>query len=150
MVQDSTTDRAVVVTEHDPVTVVDELPQCVFPVTATVELQRSIADDDPYEDVHPPEYPVEVREPQSVPYVPETTVYFDNPAERAPGGEQTWNPREFVTAMSEVTTQLGESPADPDELRLTGLVIAELTGHGVDSAYEYLYLSPSFSIFRGV
>lgn len=126
MAVDSTTDRAVVLTEHDPVTVVDELPRCVFPVTATVELQRSIADDEPYEDLHPPEFPVEVREPESVPYVPETTVCFDNPAERAPDGERAWEPREFVASMNDVATQLGDSPTDPDDIRLTGLVVAEL------------------------
>jgi len=123
------TDRAVtaILRILDPIEVIESLPPTAFPVSAKVHLDRASREDYPYETYRPPDYPVEVRVPAEAPYIPETTVYFDNPAERPPKNAHVVSSGEFVDGLEEIATHLEEDTAtDPQRLYLTGLCVVEV------------------------
>jgi hypothetical protein len=120
-------ERVVLLDEHDPITVLETLPRTVFPVSARIELGRTIGDDTPYTDHDRPSLPVEPRLPEPVPYIPETTVYFRNPAERAPDGRTAWTAQECATELAHLLDHFeAHTNTDPERLRLRGLCLAEL------------------------
>ncbi|WP_224338261.1 hypothetical protein [Haloprofundus halobius] len=111
----------------DPIEILESLPPTVFPVSAKILLDRTSRDDHAYQDYRPPEYPVEVRIPAETPYIPETTVYFDNPAERPPKNATPISPIEFIDGLEEIADHLEEETAtDPQRLYLTGLCVVEI------------------------
>jgi len=120
-------EQAVILGKLDPASVIEKLPPTVFPVTAKVALERSYTGDSPHADYRSPEYPVDVRVPTETPYIPEQTVYFDNPAERPPDGVTAWRPAEFVDSIVELTEFFeNETRATTDRLYLTGLCVVEV------------------------
>jgi len=124
---DSEKERRVILDGFDPVEVLNGLPQTVFPVTAQVELSRSSGTDITDTTFRPPEYPVPLRKPIDAPYIPPTTIHFDNPAERPPDRQSAWKPREFVDRFEEVLTHLEEETGtDPDRTSLAGFCAVEI------------------------
>lgn len=117
---------AVILDESDPRTVIERLPNTVFPVMIRFALQKSTSGDRTHESLRTPDYPVDVRIPQGA-YIPQSTVYFDNPAERPPRNAAAWRPREFVDSLSELLDEIEDSPhVDPDRLQFTDLCVAEI------------------------
>ncbi|TMT78032.1 hypothetical protein E2L06_18325 [Haloterrigena sp. H1] len=117
---------AVVFDESDPLGAVECLPPTVFPVTVSLELGRTTSSDKTHTQLSTPNYPVDVRVPQG-PYIPESTVHFDNPAERPPRNTEPWSPAEFENALADLLSSLDEEDhVDTDRLYLTGLTVAEL------------------------
>jgi hypothetical protein len=111
----------------DPIEVVESLPPTVFPVSAQIQLDRTSVTDEVYQDFSPPEYPVEVRTPAAVPYIPQTTVYFDNPAERPPKNASPESIADFIIGLEKIANHLdNETVTDPQRLYLTGLCVAEV------------------------
>lgn len=111
----------------DPIEVIESLPPTVFPVSAKIHLGRTSRDDHAYQDYRPPKYPVEVRRPAEAPYIPETTVHFDNPAERPPKNATPVSTADFVDGLNEIADHLeSETPTDPQRLYLTGLCAVEV------------------------
>ncbi|MDQ2051687.1 hypothetical protein RBH26_14500 [Natronolimnohabitans sp. A-GB9] len=111
----------------DPIEIIESLPPTVFPVSAKIQLDRTSREDHAYRDYRPPDYPVEVRVPAEAPYIPETTVHFDNPAERPPKNAHPVSTAEFVDGLEEIANHLEEDTAtDPQRLYLTGICIAEV------------------------
>lgn len=138
---------AVVFDESDPLTAIECLPPTVFPVTMTLELGRTTISDKTHSELSIPNYPIDVRIPQG-PYIPESTVHFDNPAERPPRNRKPWTPTEFGEAIENMLTELEEEgSADTDRLYMNGLVVVEIpprfatqdevTGQSVASADLY-------------
>jgi hypothetical protein len=131
---DSEKAQSIVLTEPSPQTVIEQLPQDVWPVTAKLSLDRSSTHDRSHDEYTTPEYPVEVRQPRGVPYIPESTVYFDNPAERPPGDTKAWRPHEFREAMDEILAFFDEDTAvDTERLYVTGLCVVEIPAQYVRS-----------------
>jgi hypothetical protein len=123
----ATRERVILFDEHDPITVLETLPRTVFPVTARIELGRTVGDDTSYTEHNRDSLPVEPRLPEPVPYIPETTVYFTNPAERAPGGRTAWSPQECASELAHLLDHFAaDTNTDPDRLQLRGLCLAEL------------------------
>ncbi|EMA48215.1 hypothetical protein [Halococcus thailandensis] len=142
----ATRERVVLLAEHDPITVLETLPRTVFPVSARIELGRTVGDDKPYSDHDRGTLPVEPRRPEPVPYIPETTVYFTNPAERAPADRTAWTPQECADELAHLLDHFeAATNTDPERLRLRGLCLAELPaqyltmddGHHVASPMLY-------------
>jgi hypothetical protein len=126
-VDETEQERAAILGELDPASVIEELPPTVFPVTAKVALKRSYTGDSPHGTYRTPEFPVDVRVPTETPYIPEQTVYFDNPAERPPDGVSAWRPSEFIDSIGELEVFFDEETrATTDRLYLTGLCIVEI------------------------
>lgn len=120
-------ERAAILDELNPADVLTALPQTVFPVTARIELTRSSGADITDSDYRPPDYPVPLRKPEDTPYIPQTTVYFENPAERPPDSKSVWKPREFNEKMEELLDHLKENTrTDPDRMFLTGICLVEI------------------------
>ncbi|AGB31817.1 hypothetical protein Natpe_1976 [Natrinema pellirubrum DSM 15624] len=120
-------ERAILLQEQDPIAVLQSLPTTVFPVTATVKLDRTQSDDQPHSEYQEPSYPVEVQQPVDTPYIPETRIYFDNPAERAPDGATVWGRRHCTNELQTIVDYLDtESDADPDRLKLSDIVFVEV------------------------
>jgi len=116
----------VILDESDPRTVIERLPNTIFPVMIRFSLGKSTNGDRTHEEYHTPDYPVDVRIPQGA-YIPESTVYFDNPAERPPRNATAWRPREFVESLSELLAEVDSSPyVDTDRLQFTDLCVAEI------------------------
>lgn len=137
---DTSQEHVVMCTEHDPITILDTLPRTVFPVSARVELGRTIGDDTPYTEYsssgdqsgtetkdgdgngnkdrdHP--FPVTPRRPEPIPYIPETTIYFTNPAERAPSNRTAWLPRDCADGLTTLRDHIRrDTNADVDRLQL--------------------------------
>jgi len=123
---DSTETRAVLLSDHDPLNVLEQLPAAVFPIRLKLELSRNRGMDSEDGTFRPPEYPVPIRRPKGS-YIPETTVYFDNPAERPPSNEQVWTLEDFEERMEELLAKIKEdSPVDPGELMLLELDVVEV------------------------
>ena len=111
----------------DPIEVLESLPPTVFPVSAKIQLDRTSVTDQVYQDYNPPEYPVEVRVPADVPYIPQSTVYFDNPAERHPKNTSPVPVDDFIEGLEEIADHLErETITDPQRLYLTGLCVVEV------------------------
>jgi len=116
---------AVILDESDPRTVIERLPNTVFPVMIRFALQKSTSGDRTRvaKDTRLP-----CRRANSTgAYIPQSTVYFDNPAERPPRNAAAWRPREFVDSLSELLDEIEDSPhVDPDRLQFTDLCVAEI------------------------
>lgn len=105
---------------------VERLPSNVFPVAAGITMRRETADDNVFLDYKPPEYPVPIRNPEGA-YIPDTTVYFDNPAEVADSSRKTWKYHEFVDAFREQLNEVQELGATPeDRIYITHLRVVEI------------------------
>lgn len=116
----------VIMDESDPRTAIERLPSTVFPVMIQFGLQKSTSGDRAHESLTTPEYPVDVRLPQG-PYIPQPTVYFDNPAERPPRHTPAWRPQEFLSSLSELLDEPDESPhVDTGRLLLSCLRVVEI------------------------
>lgn len=118
------------VTCYDPVQVVESLPKPVFPVKMEVRCPPTRTCDTPDETFSTPEYPANIMTPET-PYIPSTTVYFDNPASRPPASSKTWRQDEFVEAFAEQVEML-ESERDGGN---TGVEMGSLTVVEIPQAY---------------
>lgn len=111
----------------DPIEIIERLPPTVFPVSAKLQLDRTRRDDHAYKDYRPPDYPVEVRVPIESPYIPETTIYYDNPAERPPKNVTPTTTADFIDGLKEIANHLEEdTKTDPQRLYLNGLCVVEV------------------------
>jgi hypothetical protein len=131
MSTDSATDktRTALLTQHQPLTVLDALPDAVFPITAKVQLRRTRDADTKHIDYRQPNAPVTVYEPTTA-YVPETRVYFDNPAQRPPEGRKAWSEPAFRDSMQRVLRDVTEAPGvESEDLQLLGLDVVEVPPH---------------------
>jgi len=125
--QEKSEERAIILGDLDPISVIESLPPAVFPVTAKVELNRSSTDDSYHSEYRTPEYPVDMSVPTEDPYIPTQTVYFDNPAERPPSEVKSWRPTEFVNKIGEVVDFYEDETNLPAEnLYLSGLCVVEI------------------------
>ena len=132
----SATTRAALLTDHDPRSVLDRLPNTVFPMRVKLKLSRARDTDTPHETFSGSDYPVDVQQPQT-PYIPETTVYFENPARRPRDGASLWQPDEFSDRLTEILDHLDETtPVTPDDLTLLELETVEVPAHFVTSDPE--------------
>lgn len=124
--QTSDREGALVLDESDPITVIERLPSGVFPVMMRLSLKKSTSGDTTHDELATPTYPVDVRIPKG-PYIPESTIHFDNPAERPPRNAQAWRPSEFTSTLNELIDELNESPhIETDRLLFTHLCVAEI------------------------
>lgn len=111
----------------DPIEVLESLPPTVFPISLQLQLDRTRGADQPYQDYQTPEYSIEVRKPSESPYIPQTTVHFDNPAERPPKGANPVTITEFIQDLEEIADHLeNDTITDPQRLYLTGLSVVEV------------------------
>lgn len=117
--------------EVHPIPLLENLPAPVFPVKLTIECPPTRNSDSSHPEYSAPEYPVNTAIPQT-PYIPRSTVYFDNPASRPPAGSQVWKPKEFISALS---AQLN---AITDDRRQTELPTRVLSATFVEIPYVYL------------
>jgi len=125
--QKKSKERAVILEELNPISVIESLPPAVFPVTAKLELNRSSTDDTHHPEYRTPDYPVDMSVPTEDPYISTQTVYFDNPAERPPSGVKSWRPREFIDKIEElIEFYKDKTNLPPENLYLTGLCVAEI------------------------
>jgi len=125
--QSKSRERAIILEELDPISVVESLPPAVFPVTAKLELNRSSTDDSHHPEYRTPDYPIDMCVPTEDPYIPTQTVYFDNPAERPPSSASAWRPTEFIDKIEEVIDFYeNETNLPAENLYLTGLGIVEI------------------------
>lgn len=140
----STKEHAVLLDTYDPVTVLETLPRTVFPVTARVKLGRTKGNDTTYTAHDQATPPVEARLPVPEPYIPETTIYFDNPAERPPTNATAWASRECATALTDLCDHFDtETNVDPDRFRLQGLCLAELPAQYLTTNNGHPVASPT-------
>ncbi|KXB00767.1 hypothetical protein AKJ40_00660 [candidate division MSBL1 archaeon SCGC-AAA259M10] len=67
--------------------VMNELPSTVFPIRVSIQCDRSVKDDENWGPWDGVTKTFEVRQPDSIPYIPRQTIYFYNPVEekRLPG-----------------------------------------------------------------
>lgn len=136
--------HSALLTEHDPIDVVERLPSNIFPLRVKLHLSRSRDRDTVDDRFAVPEFPVSLQRPQT-PYIPETTVYFDNPAERPPEGKTAWRPEEFADQMGNLLEHIAEeTAADVDDVKLETLEIVEVPDHFVttDADTGYLAVDP--------
>lgn len=136
--------RSTLLTEHDPIDVLKRLPSNIFPIRIKLNLPRSRDRDSVDDRFATPDYPVSLQQPRT-PYIPETTVYFDNPAERPPDGKTAWRPEDFQTKFTDLLEHIdSETAADVDDLKLESLEIVEVPDHFVttDADTGYLAVEP--------
>lgn len=123
-----TTTRAALLADNDPASLLRNLPNAVFPVSATVHLPR-VRDDDVIDDRFPDpdteDVPFEVRRPRGA-YIPETVVHFDNPVLRPTPGTTAWRPAEFLDRFETIVDRLREIGTRADGIRLTAVELAEI------------------------
>jgi hypothetical protein len=125
--------REVLLGDLHVVSLMEKLPPTVFPVSASITMRRSTADDELYRDHSPPEYPVSARKPVGA-YIPETTVYFDNPALIANERQKTWRFHEFREQFEAQLDAIPELGADVmDRIYLTDLRVVEIPPSYVSS-----------------
>lgn len=124
---------------------VEDLPPNVFPVAAGLTMRRETSDDSVFMDYKPPEYPLPIRKPEGA-YIPNRTVYFENPAEIADNNRKTWPYHEFVDSFREQLQDVDELGPNPeDRIYITHLRIVEIpsayvtTDGGHPAASERLY-----------
>jgi len=118
-------------TEYNPISLIEVLPKPVFPVKISVEFPYT-RDSDTVDDSHStPEYPVDVQIP-TIPYIPETTVYFDNPASRPPLDKQVWTVDDFHRQFADQISYISNQRSDEVQPRVTAVTLVEI---------PYLYLT---------
>lgn len=118
--------HAAVLTEHDPLELIKTLPKPVFPISMQIGLSPRRSDDATDAEYRKPSYPVSINHVESA-YIPETTVHFDNPVERAPDGKSVWRPIEFTENLSEIRSHLSDvENVDTDRLALSSVSLAKI------------------------
>lgn len=129
-VTDGRTDseKALLLSDQSAISILNDLPETVFPVTAQVKLSRTTSNDTPYNGFKRPDYPVDVVRPDATPYIPKATIHFDNPAERPPEGTTAWKQRKCVRALESLLDELAtDHPAmDTDRFSIEGLCVVEM------------------------
>lgn len=126
MPTDTVTEQATILNESDPLSLLDRLPEAVFPIRLKIELPRRRSEDATDSTFRQPNYPVQLNHPQSA-YIPETSVYFDNPVERVPEEKTAWRPREFAEQLSELLSHIDENTtADSERIVLSTAELAEV------------------------
>lgn len=122
--------RIAYLTESDPIVLIESLPKPVFPVKLTVECPPTREGDVAHPTYSEPEYPINTALPQT-PYIPQSTVYFDNPASRRLS-EQVWRPQDFVDTFTKQIEAIREKRSD--DAVPTRIISATL----VEIPYTYL------------
>lgn len=118
--------RAILLANPDPFDVIAQLPNPVFPVRMTVELHRSREHDSDHAEYRRPHYPVTVQVPSAA-YIPATTIYFDNPAERPRGDTKAWGVTDAMDGLQAAVDAVAEEyPVAPGPLKLLGLEVVEV------------------------
>lgn len=141
--EDSDRVRSVVLTEHDPLVVLEMVPRTVFPVSMQVELGRTRGADNEYTEHDQQQLPVEPRLPDPEPYIPTTTIYFDNPAERAPDGQTMWRPDDCIKSLRKLLEHFeAETDVDPDRLLVQRVTFAEVSAQYLTTDGGDLVVSP--------
>lgn len=123
--------RIAYLTEADPIALLESLPNPVFPVKLTIECPPTREGDVSHPTYSKPDYPINTALPQT-PYIPQSTVYFDNPASRPPSSEQVWRPQGFVDAFNEQIEAIRDERSD--DAVPTRIISATL----VEIPYTYL------------
>lgn len=105
-----------------------DLPDGVYPVSVSVRLDRGQRGDDTDTELRPPQYPVEVKYPTgSEPYIPETTVWLENPAVVDNRGDKVWDNQKFATKLlDEIKKIETKDPDAPSRFYLTGAKFVEI------------------------
>lgn len=118
--------HAAVLTEHDPLELIKALPKPVFPISMRIGLSPRRSEDSTDAEYRKPNYPVSINRLESA-YIPETTIHFDNPVERAPDGKSIWRPTEFAEKLSEILSHLSDvENVDTDKLALSSVSLAKI------------------------
>ena len=105
----------------------NQLPTNVYPVKVGVELTRPHDQDQSFKRMRQPEYPVTVRESSHAPYVPPTTVHFQNPYEFPPKGANKWRFEPFAEGLAEIVSEVEKQyPEVSQRLYLNNLVLCEI------------------------
>lgn len=118
--------RIAYLTESNPIELVESLPKPVFPVKLTVRCPPTRAGDVSHPTYSEPDYPVTAALPKT-PYIPQSTVYFDNPASRPPTGEQVWRPQAFLDTFAEQVAAIrDERAADAVPIRIQSATLVEI------------------------
>ena len=82
--------------------------------------------DTAHEQFRSPDYPVDLQQPRT-PYIPETTVYFENPARRPRDGTAVWRSRAFCDRLTEILDHVTDTTtATEDALALLELEVVEV------------------------
>lgn len=127
--RESTT-RAALLADNDPVSVLDRLPNTVFPMRVTVHLPRVRDHDTPDEKFSGSTHPVEVQRPRG-PYIPETTIHIDNPAQRPPEDATLWSGSTVRDELVKLREYIEGTITDADALRIVALDLVEIPPHFV-------------------
>lgn len=122
------TRKDVILTEQNPIEILKELPKTVFPVECRFQISPENTRSSRDADFRTPEYPVSVRTSERV-HIPETTVYFDNPAEIPPDGEVIWRPAEFIEQLEELLEADVAGQLTADNAILRRLTVVEVAPH---------------------
>lgn len=126
MDSESATERAALLADNDPRSVLERLPNTVFPMRMKLHLPPSRDADTAHEWFRSPDYPVDLQQPRT-PYIPETTVYFENPARRPREGATLWRPREFRDRLTEILNHVTDnSSRSGDALSILELEVVEV------------------------
>jgi hypothetical protein len=108
-------------------TAYERLPDCVFPVCATVRLDRRMSKDSTYRDIRPPEFPVHAKQSDSTPYIPDQKIHFYNPAEISNQSSKTWEYGEAVKRLNDAVAKVEEGdPQAAERFYLTGITLVEI------------------------
>lgn len=128
--------RIAYLTESHPITLLENLPNPVFPVKLTVRCPPTRDGDVSHPTYSQPEYPVDTSIPQA-PYIPQSTVYFDNPASRPPSDRQVWDVQDFIEIFSDqldsITDERGD---DAIPTRVLSATFTEIPYHYVTTDQE--------------
>lgn len=125
LASDTVTRRNAVLTEQNPIEVLQDLPPTVFPIECRFSIAGSRSHDSADSDFRKPEYPVDLHHAAGV-YVPETTVHFDNPAVRPPENSTAWRPREFTARITELLDDDLTNNMTEDDITLTRFSVVEV------------------------
>jgi hypothetical protein len=117
--------RIAYLTEYDPIKIIESLPKTVFPIKMAVEYPLT-SETDSIDNTHStPEYPVDIQVPHT-PYIPETTIYFDNPASRPPANQKPWTRSEFLDKFKDQLSYISEQRFDEVQPRVTSITTIEI------------------------
>lgn len=121
--------------------VMNELPSTVFPIRVTIQCDRSIKEDQHWGPWDGISKSFEVKQPDSIPYIPRQTIYFFNPVEekRLPGDgnpqtrdsihqyKDMYDAEEFFSDFEEFlnTTEV-EYPNVPERIYIQELRLVEI------------------------
>jgi len=117
--------RIAYLAEYDPITLVESLPKTVFPIKMTVEYPLTNNTDSVDTTHTTPEYPVDIQVPHT-PYIPETTIYFDNPASRPRAKQHPWTQSEFTQKFREQLSYIKNQRSDEVKPRVTSITAVEI------------------------